>query len=215
MRAVWRAVMGTAMVAGLWSCGTAHAASDPARRTPAQVFTTAIDAYLVDHPERICTPGFALPYDVRLDGHDDPADVAAREDTLRWLDGLTTAGLLIKTRTTAYAAGDSPPIPLDEYVLSDAGAQAADDLTPVRSGAPVRFCLAQTQVAQVWVLGSEQRDGAAVTAVRYRSAAADVAPWVTTPATRRAMPWLSSWIVAQATDRNLTMQFTGEDWIVR
>jgi hypothetical protein len=204
------------VLAALFALGAAGCAntansdqSDPA------VLAAAIDAYLADHPERICTAPLFLPYDERVDG-EDPALRAARHDELRWLDGLAEAGLLLKARTTARGTAASGPTPVDEYALSAAGRRELDNARLVDLGAPARFCVAATRVGTVLrVIPRSERGGTVRTVVvRYRPALAERAAWARRARARAAMPWLPAWTNDQLGERRVTLRMVAGGWIV-
>lgn len=207
------AVLVAATALGFGAAGCA-VAPNPDRTDPATL-GAAIDAYLADRPERICTAPLYLPDDERVDGHGDPVWRAARREERRWLDGLSGAGLLIKARTTARGTGDSGPTPVDEYVLSTAGRNELDDARRVDLGAPARFCVAATRVGIVLtVVPHIEHGGTQSATVRYRPALAARAGWTRRARARSAMPWLAQWTNAQLTERRVTLRLTAGGWIV-
>ena len=215
IRALTIAAAAAAVVLGL---GAAACAAGPDSAAPtAANLTSAIDGYLVANPNRICTRGFMLPFDRRVDGRDDPVLASGLRDDLTWLDGLAKAGLVVKSRTSAYGPGGSAPIPIDEYVLSADGQRYVDDPAMVHAGRAARFCVAETDVATIVAMTPPKQHGTdRVTTVRYRPALAKRAPWATTKRTRAAMPWLGAWAQHQlGGERTVTLHLTPDGWEVR
>ena len=208
-----------AVAAVLLGVGVAACAGGLDDKAPTPVnFAAAIDRYLADHPERVCTVGFTLPYDTRPDNSEDPAFDAARRDELHWLDGLAEAGLLYKGRTTSYGTSASGPTPIDEYVLSDEGRHYIENeaLSEAQLGGVARFCVAETKVGQIagFAPPTVRDDGEHVTTVRYRPAIAREAPWATSRRARNAMPWLGGWARQQLAERSVTLHLTSDGWDV-
>ena len=120
-----------------------------------------------------------MPFDKRVDGRDDPVLADRLRDDLTWLDGLAKAGLVVKSRTSAYGPGGTAPILLDEYVLGADGERYVDDPVMVRGGRATRFCVAETHVASIVTMTPvKQRGTDRVTTVRYRAALIRRAPTI-------------------------------------
>jgi hypothetical protein len=195
-------------VAGCAVAGSADRA-DPA------ALAAAIDAYLIDHPEPVCTAPLFLPYDERADGREDPALRSSRREELRWLDGLADAGMLIKARTTARGTAAAGPTPVDEYVLSADGRREVDDARRVDLGSPARFCIASTRVGTVVrITPHEDRNGTRSALVRYRPVLAKRASWWMRARTKTALPWLATWANGQLGERSVKLRETAGGWIV-
>jgi hypothetical protein len=195
-------------VAGCAVAGSADRA-DPA------ALAAAIDAYLTDHPEPVCTAPLFLPYDERADGREDPALRSSRREDLRWLEGLAAAGMLIKARTTARGTAASGPTPVDEYALSADGRREVEDARRVDLGSPARFCIALTRVGTVvGITPLNDRTGVRGALVRYRPALAKRAAWWTRSRTKSALPWLTEWANAQLGERRVKLRQTASGWIV-
>jgi len=206
-------VFAAAALLGLTMAGCAAAPSSD--QTDPATLVAAIDAYLGDHPERLCTAPLFLPYDERVDAKGAPAPAGTRAEEQRWLDGLADAGLLIKARTTARGTGVSGPTPVDEYALSAAGRREIGDVRRVELGAPVRFCVADTRVGEIVALTPlASRNGESAATVRYRQALANPAPWTTSARTKAAMPWLAAWTREQLAEKRVTLRETASGWIV-
>lgn len=203
-----------AALLGLALAGCAAARSSD--QTDPATLVAAIDAYLSDHPERLCTAPLFLPYDERVEAGPKPAVTGIRRDERRWLDGLANAGLLIKARTTARGTAASGPTPVDEYVLSAAGKRAIGDARGVELGAPARFCVADTHVAEIVAIVPPpgRGGGEPASTVRYRQAVGTAAPWTTSARTKAAMPWLAGWTRDQLTEQRVTLRRTAGGWIV-
>jgi hypothetical protein len=194
------------LVVALAACA-AQARSGP---TDPAMLTAVIDEYLRAHPEHICSTPLFLPFDQRVG---DDVVRTAREDELRWLDGLAAAGLLLKARTTAHGTAVTGPTPVDEYVLSDEGRRVTDDPMHGSAAGPVRFCVADTRVGTIVRanLRSESNGARAIT-VRYRPALNHPAPWTATARTRNAMPWLRAWTQEQLPERSMTLREVEGGW---
>jgi hypothetical protein len=196
---------------GVALAGCAAAASTDS--LDSATLTAAIDGYLGDHPERICTAPLFLPYDERVG---DRLAGGAEAGQQRWLDGLAQAGLLVKARTTARGTVASGPTPVDEYAVSPDGGRLTElSAQRIAIGAPVRFCLADTRVGSI--LGITPRSGtsgARTATVRYRPALANRAAWAAAARTRSAMPWLSGWAREQLAERRVNLRQTASGWIV-
>lgn len=203
------AVLGAALSLAVALAGCAAQAgtdtTDPA------TFTTAIDEYLGAHPEPICSAPLFLPYDERVGG---VATRALRDDELRWLDGLSAAGLLVKARTTAHGTTVSGPTPVDEYVLSATGARAIDAERTAGGGGPVRFCVADTRVGAILAVRVSATSRERTALVRYRPVLAKRAAWAASRRTRSAMQWLAKWTHDQLSERRVTLHRTPGGWIV-
>jgi DNA-binding PadR family transcriptional regulator len=204
--------LAAAALLGLVMVGCAAAPSSD--QTDPETLVAAIDTYLTDHPERLCTAPLFLPYDERVE---DAAKAVAsgRGDERRWLDGLADAGLLIKARTTARGTGSSGPTPVDEYALSAAGKREIADLRRVEMGGPARFCVADTRVGQIVdVTPTAGRHGERGAAVRYRQTLGTQERWTTSARARAGMPWLSAWTRDQLAEKRVTLRQTAGGWIV-
>ena len=186
-----------------------------ADRAEPAALAAAIDAYLSDHPEPVCTAPLFLPYDARADGREDPALRSSRREELRWLDGLAAAGLLIKARTTARGTAASGPTPVEEYALSADGRREVEDARRVELGSPARFCIALTRVGTVvGITPRSETNGAQSALVRYRPALAQSAAWTTSARAKAALPWLIEWAHAQLGERRVKLRQTASGWIV-
>jgi len=196
-----------------WPVAGCAVAGNADRPDPAAL-AAAIDAYLTDHPEPVCTDPLFLPYDERADGREDPALRGARREELRWLDGLAGAGLLIKARTTARGTAISGPTPVEEYALSAEGRRDVTDARLVDLGSPARFCIARTRVGTVVGITPRNDSGAQSALVRYRPALAQRAAWTTKARAKTALPWLIEWASAQLSERRVKLRRTASGWIV-